>query len=140
LKVDDFLSRLEKVKATQNGHWIARCPAHADKHPSMTVRETPEGIVLVHCFAGCDVESILSAVGMDFDALFPDKPLENATKPIRRPFPAADVLEALADESRLIALAAANVRSGVTLSDADYQRLMVAAERIQVARNYALGE
>jgi putative DNA primase/helicase len=36
------------------GGWIARCPAHDDREPSLAVREGEDGRVLVRCHAGCD--------------------------------------------------------------------------------------
>jgi DNA primase len=53
MKVDAFLDKLTKVKRTGNGTWLACCPAHEDRSPSMSVRELDDGRVLVHCFAGC---------------------------------------------------------------------------------------
>ena len=38
--VTNLLSTLNKVKQTGPGRWIACCPAHVDKHPSLSVRET----------------------------------------------------------------------------------------------------
>lgn len=138
MKADNLLSRLEKVRATGNGTWIACCPSHPDKNPSMTVRELEDERVLIHCFAGCDVQSILWAVGLEFDALFPDKPIEHA-KPLRRPFPAADVLEALSGETLIVALAAGSMRQGAALSDVDHERLFLAAQRIEAGRRMANG-
>lgn len=139
MKADAFVARLEKVKRTGRDQWIACCPAHQDRSPSMTVKEIDDGRVLVHCFAGCSVESILGAVGMDFDALFPDKPLADQVKPIRRPFPAADVLECLSSETLLVAVAAGNLARGDTLTPTDHERLKLAAARIQEGRDLAIG-
>lgn len=139
MSVDALLSRLAKVRATGRGTWVACCPAHQDKQPSMTVREADDGIVLLHCFAGCEVVQILGAVGLDFDVLFPPKPIEHS-KPLRRSFPAADVLEVIASEARIVATASANIRQGIQLTDADHERLMVASERIFEARTLANGD
>lgn len=138
MKIDLILSRVDKARKTGPESWIACCPAHEDRSPSMTLREADDGRILMHCFAGCSVESILGSIGLDFDALFPDKPLEHVP-PIRRPFPAADVLEALAAESLIAAVAAANVAQGIELTAGDRERLMVAAERIQEGRRLANG-
>ena len=137
--VEILLSRIEKARPTGRGSWIACCPAHEDRHPSMTIRETEDGTVLVHCFSGCSVEQILAAVGLEFDALFPPRPVDHA-KPMRRPFQAADVIEALARESTIVAVASANVRQGMVLSDEDHERLLVAVERLYEGRNLANGE
>lgn len=138
MKVEVLLSRLEKVRPTGRGTWVACCPAHEDRTPSMSVREVDDGRILLHCFADCSVESILGAVGLDFDALFPDKPIERA-RPLRRPFPAADVLECLAAESRIVSVCASDVLAGKSLSEIDRQRLVLARERIEDGRSMALG-
>ena len=137
MKADALLEHLEKVKRTGTGRWIACCPAHADTSPSLSIRETDQGVILLHCFSECSVEEILGAVGLTFDALFPEK-LEHG-KPIRRPFPAADVFACVESEALLVAVASANIRNGYVLSDADHGRLMLAAERIAAARRIANG-
>lgn len=138
MKVDIVLSHLNKVRKTSKESWVACCPSHEDKSPSLTIRELDDGRVLLHCFAGCSVEEVLASVGLTFDALFPEKLVENA-KPLRRPFPAGDVLEALASEALIVAVAASNIRQGMTLTDEDHERLWTAANRIEQARSLALG-
>jgi putative DNA primase/helicase len=64
-----LLERLEGVRGNRP-KWIARCAAHDDQHPSLSITETPDGDVLVHCHAGCKVEDVLSAVGMTTAELF----------------------------------------------------------------------
>jgi putative DNA primase/helicase len=49
--------------------WIARCPAHADKNPSLSIREA-DGKILLHCHAGCTVESICRGAGIEVSDLF----------------------------------------------------------------------
>lgn len=139
MKADALIARLDKARATGKSQWVACCPAHQDKHPSMTIRELDDERVLVHCFAGCDVEQILAAIGMSFDALFPDKALDNRLPPLRRPFPAADVLECLERESQIVVIAAATVAAGDVLSEEDRQRLTVATSRISNGRVLANG-
>ena len=38
--------------------WIDRCPAHDDNNPSLSIKETSDGKLLLHCFAGCSFEDI----------------------------------------------------------------------------------
>lgn len=140
MKADALLSRLHKVKRTGAAQWIARCPSHDDRSPSMSVRELDDGRVLLHCFAGCSVESILDAAGLTFDALFPDRfPEAHGTQRVRRPFHPGDVLACIATEALIVAVSAANLRQRITLSERDYERLMLASSRIQAAREVALG-
>lgn len=133
----DLLDKLSKVKQTGRENWIACCPSHEDKSPSLTLRECDDGRVLLHCFAGCSVGDILGAVGLEFDAIFPPKPpAAPALKPIRRPYPAADVLEVLAHESKVVLIAIADAQAGKPLNR---ERLSVAMARIERGRELANG-
>jgi hypothetical protein len=42
--------------------WMARCPAHSDRVPSLSLSDGPDGRVLVHCHAGCDQQSVIGAL------------------------------------------------------------------------------
>ncbi len=132
MSADNLLQHLRKIKRTKPNHWLACCPAHDDKSPSMSVRELDDGRVLIHCFAGCSVAEILSAVGLTFSDLFPENENQHG-KPERRPFPAVDVLRAIAFESMLVLIAAADLLAGHPFSDTDRTRLELAVSRIQAA-------
>jgi len=41
------------------GKWQAKCPAHDDRNPSLSIDEGRDGRVLLHCHAGCDLNDIL---------------------------------------------------------------------------------
>jgi len=69
--IDELLSRLDKAKPNGKGKWQACCPAHADKQPSLSIKETSDGTVLLKCWAGCTVGAIASAVGLEIRDLFP---------------------------------------------------------------------
>lgn len=133
MSADTLLSRLDRVKRTGPDRYQARCPAHDDRGPSLTVRELDDGRTLVHCFAGCSVHEIVSAVGMGLSDLFPPRPLLDGRKPERNPFSAADALRCLAFEARLVHLAALETLEGKSLNDADFERLALAVERIDDA-------
>lgn len=49
----------------------ARCPAHEDRSASLSVGVGADGRALVHCFAGCETEAILGALGLAWSDLFP---------------------------------------------------------------------
>ena len=70
--IANFISRLQGVKRTPRGY-IARCPSHTDKSPSLSLKETSSGDVLLHCFAGCSFGDILSALGMEAKDCFADR-------------------------------------------------------------------
>lgn len=138
MRIEDFLSRLQKVRKAGPGRWVACCPAHEDKNPSLTVRELEDGRILIHCFPGCGVDEVVGAVGLTVSDLFPEKPIENA-RPLRKPFPAEDVIAAMELEVQIVVLCAADIAEGKTLSDVDLARLIVAKKRLEEARRMALG-
>jgi hypothetical protein len=129
---DALLSRLDGVKRTGVDRWLAKCPAHDDKRPSLAVRELDDGRVLVHDFAGCAVEDVLAAVGLPFDALYPARPTHRG-KPERHPFPAADVVRAVESEALIVAVAATILANGIALTDEDRKRLLLSSFRLTAA-------
>ena len=44
------------------GGWMARCPAHDDRKPSLSICEIADGKVLVHCHARCAQEQVIDAL------------------------------------------------------------------------------
>jgi len=42
--------------------WVARCVAHDDRDPSLSIQDSADGKVLVHCFAGCDQARVIAAL------------------------------------------------------------------------------
>jgi hypothetical protein len=42
--------------------WLARCPAHDDREPSLAICDGGDGKVLVHCHAGCDQRDVLDVL------------------------------------------------------------------------------
>ena len=65
-----ILGLLEGVKQTNNGY-TARCPAHDDKHNSLSVKMADNGKILLHCFAGCKTDKICADIELDLQDLFP---------------------------------------------------------------------
>lgn len=72
--VSNVLDRLQKVTRLPAGGWMARCPAHDDKTPSLKIDTGADGRVLIHCHAGCDHELIVAALNLNEDDLFPPRP------------------------------------------------------------------
>lgn len=69
---ETFLSRLDKVKQKRSGSWQACCPAHSDSDPSLSIDIGKDGRLLLHCWAGCANLDIITAVGLDWGALYPE--------------------------------------------------------------------
>jgi len=51
--------------------WSARCPAHDDKKPSLSISEGENGRTLLFCHAGCAVAEICKAIGVSVADLNP---------------------------------------------------------------------
>lgn len=139
MSAETLLSRLEGVRKTGADRWIARCPARVDKHPSLSIRELPDGRVLVHDFGGATVEEVLDAVGLSFDALFPERPLSHHTKIERRPYNAHDILACFALETAIVLDCANQLRAGIALSLEDHARLVTACGRLVAGLDIANG-
>lgn len=140
MKIDEFISKLQKVRKTGPRNWIACCPAHDDKHPSMTVGVGDNGGILVYCFALCSIDEIARAVGLTVSDMMPERPEGREFVPGRsRPFPANDVLIAVEQEALTVLVAAYNIANGIELDQGDRDRLLVAYHRIAEARRLALG-
>ena len=67
----ELLCHLDGVKSRGTGKWLARCPAHADKSPSLTMAEGDKGILL-KCWAGCELTAITDKLGIGIKDLFYD--------------------------------------------------------------------
>ena len=140
MTADVLLSRLEKVKQTGKDRWLACCPAHPDKHPSLNIRETPDGTVLIKCFTGCGAADVVAAVGLELSDLFPpreDAPGEPARRHEREGFHASDVLVALAHEALIVDCAVGTLQRRGWLTDDECDRLAQARDRIQGGLAYA---
>lgn len=59
----EFLSLLNKVRQTAPNQYMACCPAHEDKNPSLSIK-FDSGKILLHCFTGCLLEDILNSLNI----------------------------------------------------------------------------
>jgi putative DNA primase/helicase len=63
MRPSDFDSLLANLGARRSGRgWVARCPAHDDERPSLSIGIGNDGRVLLHCFAGCAPSAVRDAV------------------------------------------------------------------------------
>lgn len=72
MRLNEILPKLEGVRDS-GGKFTARCPAHDDRNPSLSVSER-DGKILLHCFAGCSVEQVLAELGVEAKDLFVEPP------------------------------------------------------------------
>ena len=131
-----LLDRLEGVRQSGPGSWMAKCPAHEDRRPSLSVRELDDGRILLHDFAGCPANDVVAAVGLELADLFPER-LDHHKAPTRdrlHRHAAVEALKTISAEAVVVVIAAENMAKGITLDDADRERLLDAAIRVRAAR------
>ena len=135
-RLDNILTRLDKVKKTPRG-FVARCPAHRDKSPSLAISEAPDGRVLLHCFGGCRTEDVLAAIGLELKDLFPESHL---TPPQRQQYASQAKkrhFARLCEHEFLVRKIGQNrIAAGERLDAANDARLRLAEQRIQKLEVY----
>ena len=83
MTASDFAALLLARRIGQ-GKWQGRCPAHADRSPSLSVAEGQDGRVLVHCFAGCALTQILAALRLTPSRFIPWNTALSSKGPVTR--------------------------------------------------------
>jgi hypothetical protein len=127
--VDKLLSRLDRVTERSGGQYLACCPAHEDKSPSLSIKEVDGGRVLVYCFAGCTAAEVCASVGLELRDLFRVGESQQRYQVGPR-LSHGDLLALLATEANVVYLAADMLYHGKELSEQDRNRLEGAWSRI----------
>lgn len=137
MSADQVLAHLSKVRRMGPDRWMACCPAHEDKTPSLSIRETPDGRVLLHCWTGCGANEILDAIGLTFDALFPESLGQHIPRE-RQPFSHREAMAGLVPEVMFVAAASSDMLKR-PLKKQDHDRLIIAVSRLFAAQSYVEG-
>lgn len=75
MTVDEILAGIrtktgQDPRPAGDRQWSARCPAHADRKPSLSIGVGEGGRILLHCHAGCTSEQIVDSLGLEVRDLF----------------------------------------------------------------------
>ncbi len=74
MTLNEFISYFKGVKQIGKNEYMALCPAHNDKNPSLSIGYSEEKqCILLNCYAGCSAESILNAVGLNLKDLYTER-------------------------------------------------------------------
>ena len=73
MNFQDVLAKFPNAKKTGDGY-IAKCNAHDDSTPSLSIKEGDDGRTLLKCRAGCPTEKVCASVGLKLADLFVEKP------------------------------------------------------------------
>jgi putative DNA primase/helicase len=87
MMLNEVLARLDRPQRSGAGY-VARCPAHPDHNPSLSVRAGDGGRILLKCFRGCNYVQILAALR--------DAPAEHA-----KGLPASELKASANDKQRI---------------------------------------
>jgi hypothetical protein len=137
MDVESFLALLSGVRSAGKDRWIARCPHHNDRKPSLAITKGDRVPILLHCFAGCDPDQIVAAIGLELSDLMPPKdPQFNDSERgrIAVPFTCEQALRCLGTESTFLFVAAVDIAAGKLIDSLTKDRVIEAAARINEAR------
>lgn len=138
-RAESIISHLQKVRRGGRGRWTACCPAHADRSPSLSIRELDDGRILLHCFGGCEIGAVVQALGIELADLFPpgDDWDHRKYAHVKHTIHPIDVLRIMANEATIVMIIAHDIAAGVIPTDADLARAKLAQERIEEAVRHA---
>ena len=69
MSINEFIQHLDGVKPDSNGY-VARCPAHDDTTPSLSISTGDDGRILLKCHAGCSIEAVLATLSLEMKDLY----------------------------------------------------------------------
>lgn len=131
-----ILSHFNKVRATsKNGSYNCLCPAHDDSSASLSIKICEDGRVLIHCFAGCDIQSILGAVGLTLDDIVPQR--IDLLKPQGKAYNPFAILKNMKDEALFVYMCARHIEQGEKLETSDKEKLLDTITKLKEAYEYA---
>ncbi len=130
MSVENLLARLEKVRSCGNGKWMACCPAHQDRNPSLGIKLLDDGKILINCLSGgCAAGDVMAAVGLSLKDLFPDGPIYHRSQGM--PDWKVKKYQAALEEEQLVwDISQADIEKGNPLTPEGMQRARLAASRI----------
>lgn len=130
------LDQLRGVRRAGRG-WMACCPSHDDRTPSLAISAGDGGTVLLHCFAGCSAIAVVGALGLTLADLFPTPAAVGRPHQGRQGIPAETAWRAAAGvvvhEATVLEIAASDLVRSTRLPANDRLRLTQAADRIRQA-------
>lgn len=132
MSIEVFLNRLNKVTQKGNGKWLACCPVHNDKSPSLGI-DDDNGVVLIHCFGcGATGPEVADKLGIDISELFPpnNTDYENHTNQSRKYFNSGHVIDALYDEILISTIIIDGIIKDPSQAAQVKERLVTALSRI----------
>ena len=137
--LDNLLSKLQKVR--KNGKdYMACCPSHQDRSPSLAIAEKEDGRILLKCFAGCSADEVLGAIGLELKDVMPENVGYHRRKPERVQFNSRDVLSAVWSDMSVFLVLAKDMQGGKVLTATETLLMARLIGRIAMAIELSGGE
>lgn len=135
MHVEDFLSRLNRVRQLSAGQWQASCPTamhkHGDRSAGLRVRSCDDGRTLVYCFAGCHAELITQAMGLTLTDLFPQLERRPGNVAARNPkYLTNEISTVVAYDAAIASLALDYAAQGREFNADDLEQMNAASGRL----------
>lgn len=64
------IAQVFNAKRIGKGKYVAICPSHPDRKPSLSIAEGKRGVLMRCMSSGCDTRDVLKAVGLTYKDLF----------------------------------------------------------------------
>ena len=80
MSIEVLLDRLNHVKGG-NGQWRCQCPCDHKSHSQMSIKELPDGRILIHCHAGHSPGEIMESLDLALGDLF-EEAIEDRIRPL----------------------------------------------------------
>lgn len=141
--IEKVLNSLESSRMVSLDKWIAKCPAHDDRRPSLSLKVATDGKVLIHCWAGCSTPDVLYAMGLDFSDLFPNQNRRirgHACGSLTRQFDFRDAFLGVAHEILVVRLILEQMHDGQAVKEEHKERLALAETRVSDALAFVDGK
>ncbi len=129
--IENILSRLDGVKETKPDQWIAICPSHADRNPSLAIKRGEDGRVLLKCWAGCRAGDVVEDTGLELKDLF-DQPIKCRKPSRQRLYPNyKKILQMLRHDVMLIWIITEDMAAGKVIPTEDINSVRRAYKNIE---------
>ena len=135
MRIDDFLSRLNRVSQLPDGQYQASCPTamhkNGDRSTGLRIKVADDGRILVCCYAGCHVELVTQALGLTLSDLYPQPERRPGAIATRSPrYLSRDIATCLAYDAATASLALDYAAQGREFSTDDLQAMSASAGRL----------
>jgi|TARA_R110002012_G_C11396874_1_gene585241 hypothetical protein len=128
---EEILAKFKKVYKSGEGEYQCLCPSHDDNNASLGLKFKEDKMIL-NCFAGCSMQSILDSVGLTWNDVMPNtrdiKYKPNSRIKFSNPY---SILKATRDDLLFVAVCSSNIRKGIQLADSDNKKLFEITGRLR---------